>query len=168
MNLLSINYIRCHQEKNHSLSGKNTNKLFKLVWEPLETLLSGVKTIYYSPTGLLNKLSFDAIPVNDSTYLSDRYNMHAVLSTRVILKKDDEKLQVNSNLKPVIYGGINYDSDTTTMKLVATRYVRSDSGSRGHFIPGDLNRGVDLPILTAHFSKLKKFRNFSLRTKSIR
>lgn len=145
---------------------KRENKLYKLIWEPIDTCLSGIKTIYYSPTGLLNKISFDAIPVTENNYLSDKYTLNAVLCTRVILDRESDKLQVNSNLKPVVYGGINYDSDTTTMKSVATRYVTNDFGQRGHFNPGDGNRGGSFSYLDGTLTEVQKIQELLLEEKA--
>jgi CHAT domain-containing protein len=42
------------------------------------------------------------------------------------------------------------------MKSVATRYVMSDSGSRGHFNPGDLNRGGGFTYLDGTLREVEK------------
>lgn len=136
--------------------GKEMNKLYRLVWQPIDSLLSEIKTIYYSPAGLLSRISFDAIPYDEKNYLSDKYNMHAVLSTRVVLIKGDEKLLINNSLKPVVYGGINYDADTSTMKSAATRYMTSENRQRGQFSPGDMTRGGGFNYLEGTLSEAEK------------
>jgi len=160
---------RLYQMPSSETSGsqiKTENRLYKLIWEPIDTMLSGIKTIYYSPTGLLNKISFDAIPLYENNYLSDKYTLNAVLCTRAILDKENNKLQVNGNLKPVVFGGINYDSDTATMKSVSTRYVSNDTGQRGHFNPGDDNRGGSFSYLDGTLTEVEKIQKLLLADKA--
>jgi len=95
---------------------------YSLVWSPLDSLLNGIRTIYYSPTGELYNVPFHALysspirPNNDSLsmigkidYLMDRYSLHQLTSTRLIalgLKNKAKKPIANSL---AILGGINYD-----------------------------------------------------------
>jgi len=47
---------------------KAKTKLYELIWEPMEQHLKGVKNIYYSPSGLLHKISFSAIGIKKTPY----------------------------------------------------------------------------------------------------
>jgi CHAT domain-containing protein len=121
-------------------------ELYKLVWEKLEKELQGVKNVYYSPSGLLHKVSFAAIPVNEAditgdnittsgkyarlTTLSDKYNMHLVTSTREIKRLKTEHPETWSPKDSVaIYGGLQYYLHEDTMRPVAEAY--RSSGTRG-------------------------------------
>ena len=99
-------------------------ELYNLIWQPLETELNDVKTVYYSPSGLLHKVSFDAIPVDGSSRLFDRYEMKLVSSTREIKRLKEEKAEIRSN-STVLYGGIIYDTDSVSLKNEAARYPQS-------------------------------------------
>ena len=63
---------------NRSLS----DSLYHLIWKPLEEILSGVHTIYYSPVGLLHRIAFQALKTESTLLLVDKYQMNQVLSTR--------------------------------------------------------------------------------------
>lgn len=122
---------------NSPIESKN---LYELIWEPIENSLKGIETIYYSPSGILNQIAFDAIPLKDGKYLSDKYKLVELLSTRDILNKPDEMLTASVNNKAVFYGGINYDTDALKLQAsgraypqqqISGRTLLSDESSRG-------------------------------------
>jgi Uncharacterized protein conserved in bacteria len=127
----------------------NGDKLYELIWEPIEKHLEGVKTIYYSPSGLLNKVSFAAIPV-DSIVLGDKYSLHLVSSTREVVLQKRNKEKVAQKVKnAVAYGGIIYsasDEDllqsakpfSNNQNLFASRFIYSDTLTRSSWIPEPL------------------------------
>jgi CHAT domain-containing protein len=81
--------------------------LYALVWQPLEKILEGAKTVYYSPSGLLYKISFNAIPAKEGALLSSVYDLNLVSSTREIARR-----QGKASEKPgsaALYGGLEYD-----------------------------------------------------------
>jgi tetratricopeptide (TPR) repeat protein/CHAT domain-containing protein len=80
-------------------------KLYNLVWQKIDSTLSGTKKVYFAPSGILHRISFAAIPVNDSTYLSDRYEL-TQLSNSALLK--EEKLVQTKVDSLVLFGGITY------------------------------------------------------------
>jgi CHAT domain-containing protein len=101
-----------------------SRKLDKFLWQPLEKYLDGVKTIYYSPAGLLNNISFAALSVNDTTYVSDKYKLNTLLSTRNLI---DYKRYSNTGIKNLnLYGGIEYDLNPDELVNI-TRAYRKDS-----------------------------------------
>jgi hypothetical protein len=57
----------------------------KYLWEPLEKELSGIKTIYFSPSGLLHRINLDAIPISETETLADRYQLIELNSTRQLV-----------------------------------------------------------------------------------
>jgi CHAT domain-containing protein len=94
----------------------NGAKLYQLVWEPLEKYLQDVETVYYSPSGALNKVSFSAIPV-ETVLLSDKYKMNLVSSTRERARLNKERAGIIPKGSAVVYGGLFYDADKD--KLIA-------------------------------------------------
>jgi tetratricopeptide (TPR) repeat protein len=100
------------------------NQLYRLTWQPFDSLLKGIETIYLAPSGLLNKVAFNAIPVSDSIYLSDKYNISLLGSTRVLTQANKSELTSGVNLKAVFYGGIEYDVDKTEMIASARNYQK--------------------------------------------
>jgi len=147
------------------------NTLYKLIWKPIEILFSGVEKIYYSPAGLLNRISFDAIPLDDKSYLSDKYMMVAVSTTRSIVKKLEEGANTSFVKEPVVYGGINYDSDTVTMKSMATRYGTINRSQNVQFLPGEQSRGGGFDYLEGTQQEVLKIKDilddFNIKTYAI-
>lgn len=91
--------------------------LYDLIWKPLITELKSIKTIYYSPSGLLHRISFDAIPTDNNQILSDQFQLVRLGSTRSIAFPEN-KAPGRGN-EAMLYGGINYEleSDADLEKL---------------------------------------------------
>jgi len=84
--------------------------LYEILWKPLEKELTGIKTIYFSPSGLLHRINLDAIPVSETETLADKYQLIELNSTRQLVIPTEIK---NSNNDAVLYGGIQYEQVTT-------------------------------------------------------
>ncbi|MBC7849947.1 MAG: CHAT domain-containing protein [Chitinophagaceae bacterium] len=91
---------------------KYGQRIYDLVWKPLEKQLKGVKTIYLTPAGTLHQLSFAAIPVGNNLLLSDRFKLIHLSSSTELLKKDVSKTSLSQKSKLSIFGGIHYSDDT--------------------------------------------------------
>lgn len=61
------------------------------------------------PAGLLNRIAFNALPVNSNTYLIDKYHLRQFSSVREIA---EIKVRKNAHgfTDAVFYGGIDFDS----------------------------------------------------------
>jgi CHAT domain-containing protein len=164
-------------------------ELYRLVWEKLEKELRGVKNVYYSPAGLLHKVSFAAIPVNEIditgditssekyarlTTLADKYNMHLVTSTREIKKLKTENPETwSSKDSATIYGGLQYYLNQDTMRLVADAYrSRGNSESRWKYLEGteketkEVNalmteKSINTTLLTDIYGNEESFKHLS-------
>lgn len=86
----------------------NGQKLYKLIWQPLEKELQDVKTVYYSPSGSLHQISFAALPTDSAHYLCDQYNLVQLSSTRQLATStwQANPSQITST---ALFGGIKYD-----------------------------------------------------------
>lgn len=84
--------------------------LTNLVWQPLQNKLQGIKTIYFSPAGVLHKIGIEYAPGMES------YEIFRLSSTREII---DMKATINTTEKwsASLYGGINYESLSPTMSV---------------------------------------------------
>ncbi|MDP1614905.1 MAG: CHAT domain-containing protein, partial [Methylococcales bacterium] len=117
----------------------NGRKLYNLIWKPLEKELRDVKTVYYSPSGLLHQIAFAALPLDSTTYLCDTFNLVQLSSTRQLATSvwQTKPEQITST---ALFGGIKYDLDvqeTTELKrllpkndLALSRGFTSDSTLR--------------------------------------
>ncbi len=125
-------------EANSNFYGK---ELYGMVWEKIEPHLKGVNTIYYSPSGKLNKISFAAIPMNEKQLLSDKYNLVSLSSTRELMS-EEPPFRFSDNNTIALFGGIQYDMDTIAMKESSAKYQSDESqlhASRS--LPDDAERG---------------------------
>ena len=95
--------------------------LYEILWQPLDKELSGIKTIYFSPSGLLHRINLDAIPISETETLADRYNLIEVNSTRQLVVPSKVKI---TNNDAVLFGGIQFEQDSTLQNsepLLASR-----------------------------------------------
>jgi CHAT domain-containing protein len=104
----AVNYLYPPPNKETRVS----TELYKLVWQPLQISLIGAHTIYYSPAGLLNKLSFAAIHAGNGKLLLDDYDLRQLLCTRSLALKDEKPVVFSS---ASIWGNIDYDTDSEAM-----------------------------------------------------
>jgi tetratricopeptide (TPR) repeat protein len=86
-------------------------QLYKLLWQPLDSILRGINTIYYSPSGLLNKIAISAIPVNER--LLDKYKFFVLGSTGELTQTRDEMINYND---VAIFGGVQFEVDSLKIK----------------------------------------------------
>ncbi len=109
---------------------------YELIWKPIEKKLKGISTIYYAPSGLLYKIPFHALAVNNTTFLVDRYRLIQLNNiTSLIIDEPSRKLQSNDHLQ--LYGGVSYDADSSSMKQA----VRNYHTATGISLPAELLRG---------------------------
>lgn len=95
--------------------------LYEILWEPLEKELSGIKTIYFSPSGLLHRINLDAIPISETETLADRYQLIELNSTRQLVIPTQLR---NVNNDAALFGGIQFEQDSTLQNsepLLASR-----------------------------------------------
>ena len=94
---------------------KAKSALYQKIWSPLEQHLDDIQKIYYSPSGLLHKVSFAVISKDNNVFLCDNYQLHQqsstgklALSTPMIYDAKDEFLLI---------GGVQYNSDKTVKEV---------------------------------------------------
>lgn len=105
----------------------SSEEIYHFIWEPIEKELKDIKTIYFSPIGMLNSISFNAIKHN-SVCLSEKYNLHLLSSTSEVIKyKQGNESKINDAL---LYGGIEYDMSSSDMIAEARGYNRSEIFTR--------------------------------------
>lgn len=80
------------------------SKLYDIIWRPLEQYLGNTATVYFSPTGELNRIAFAAIPVSADSCLIDRYDLRQ-LSTTAKLVSRAGKHDIKT---ATVFGGIYY------------------------------------------------------------
>ena len=92
--------------------------LYELIWKPMSEQLKGVKTVYYSPSGLLHRINFDAISIDKEKSLSDNFKLVQLGSTRSLVVP--AITTTNTGNEAILYGGIEYEMDTDTLQFDST------------------------------------------------
>jgi len=92
-------------------------KLYNLIWSPLEKNLKGIKTVYYSPSGLLHKISIGALNKNKNVYLCDNYRLELKSSTAKLVTPETYHFTDQSSI--AMFGDIRYDTPLTLKDTAA-------------------------------------------------
>lgn len=100
--------------------------LYDLIWQPIEKHLEGINEIYLSTTGMIDRVPFHAV-MHKGEYLSQKYKINNVLSTKEIIKLKRDKARPDK-YEAVFFGGIDYgivqkNTDDTTDKLTRAQGV---------------------------------------------
>ena len=106
-------------------SAKMGEKAYELIWKPMEEILEGVETVYYSPSGLLHTIAFEALPYAKDQLLIDRFNLIR-MGTTGTLRTGIKTLKSGDIKSASIFGGMEYDLSEAEMNLVANRYRKSN------------------------------------------
>ncbi|MEO7048405.1 MAG: CHAT domain-containing tetratricopeptide repeat protein [Ferruginibacter sp.] len=115
---------------------RNDSTLYELIWKPLEKSLKGVSRIYFAPAGLLHKIAFAALPVSKDSVLSDKYQLVQLNTTASVV--DQSSYHITTSDKIVLYGGIDYNADSTVLKNIVLKNSVVSDYKRS--LPDDLTR----------------------------
>lgn len=121
-----------------------SSKVYHILWEPFEKEVKEGATVYYVPSQLLFQVALESLPLQDGTLLGDHYRFIRLSSARE-LASIDEKLNLeiaDGRTNAVLYGGLQYDVETSIMAAEAKRYDLSQMfASRGGGMRGDNSLG---------------------------
>ncbi|MEP7196059.1 MAG: CHAT domain-containing tetratricopeptide repeat protein [Saprospiraceae bacterium] len=119
--------------------------LAELIYLPLQNELENINTIYYSNSGLLHRINLNAIPISESETIADKYQLIELNSSRQLAIPN---ISINKNNDAILFGGINYDSDSSlnnAQSMIASRahqeltFQQKEPNSRGaswEYLPG--------------------------------
>ena len=94
-------YPRAYTEKTE----KGNYKLYELIWEPLGRYLKGVRSIYFAPYSLINRINIEWLRKNDSSkYIAERFIIKRVSSTNEISLIEDDNYNHIS-----LFGALDYN-----------------------------------------------------------
>ncbi len=86
-----------------------TPLVHNLIWMPLKEQMKDIKTVFFSPTGLIHKIAIEYVPGEDSVNMNKKFTMCRLSSTKEII---NSKLNTQSDGINVVYGGIRFDIDS--------------------------------------------------------
>lgn len=111
--------------------------VLQLLWEPLKTNIPVGTTIYYVPSQLLFQISLESLPLADGTLLGNHYNFVRLSSARELVKMKSKSNSNKANTA-VLYGGLQYDLETTAMAEESKKYNLTNLlALRGEIARGD-------------------------------
>ena len=106
---------------------KELNEIYDLLWKPISSRLTEIKTIYYTPAGWMNNIPLQALYQEKDgvrEYLMDKYSLNQLTSTRYLalgLKKKEQET-IGTNI--ALFGGVNYndfpDSKPDSINSIST------------------------------------------------
>lgn len=73
-----------------ALYGRDVLHLYQRLWQPMESLLQGVRCVYFSPIGFIHSLAFAAFRCPDGQYLVDHYELHQLTTTAQLVNMGQE------------------------------------------------------------------------------
>jgi CHAT domain-containing protein/tetratricopeptide (TPR) repeat protein len=84
------------------------NRLYKLIWKPLQPYFKGVKTIYIIADGSLYKIAFHVLPTDLGGYVCDQFDIRYLYHASALC---DSGFRIHKKPAGVqVWGGIRYDS----------------------------------------------------------
>ncbi len=83
----------------------NDPRLGKMLWGQILSQLTGVKTIYFSPTSLFYQLGIEYLFVNENQRIGDLYHTYRLSSTKFLVNHSHSRKVKQA----VVYGGLDYE-----------------------------------------------------------
>ena len=152
-----FNYVK----RLYSPSSAQSDSLYNLTFKPIQSYLKTTKTLYISPTGLLNRIAFDAIPISKDTtknLLSDKFNVYYLSSTASNINKTGLYKKDIKNI--ALFGGIEYSLTSDEMEKLASNSKREASESKTYSIPQGINtRNVSWSYLPGSLKETEEIKN---------
>jgi len=110
------------------------DSLYKLIWQPLEPYLQGVKKIAYAPAGKLYSIAFCALPVDKRTLLLDKYDLQQYTSIREIALRTS----ATQAIKPgsiTLFGDPRFTMDSSALVHQRNRQSETGVASTNRYVP---------------------------------
>lgn len=118
-------------------SEDHSEDVLKLLWDPLKENVSEGATIYYVPSQLLFQVSLESLPLPDGSLLGSHYHFVRLSSARELVKMKSNAIGCKDDTA-VLYGGLQYDVETTAMAEESKKYDLSNLlAIRGEIARGD-------------------------------
>ena len=133
---------------------QSAKQAYRKLWQPLESYLSNVTKVYYSPDGVIHNINLDYIQDQEGTDLCERYELIRVSSTRQILNTNQDNMY---NKNDVLFGDIVY----TPGQSIGLNRRRASTRSGFEFLEGTLKEvtEIDSILNDAKYISLKHLRD---------
>jgi CHAT domain-containing protein/Flp pilus assembly protein TadD len=148
--------IKIPGKSSEALLGK---ELYQLIWQPLEPFLKGISKIAYSPSGKIYSIALQALPVDSTHVLMDKYKLHQYISTRQLALRNTEK-QTTRPGNIILFGDASFTMDS--VQLVKQKFSSAGNELATGSVYAPQNRGAgnsnwnDLPGTAEEVKKIKQ------------
>ena len=105
---------------NNLYASNKSITLHNMLWNKILPYMSGVRKVYYSPTGYLNNINFEVLRDETGVMLNEKYTMCRVSSTANI--SDVKASEGVSYQSSALYGNIKYDESMDAMAEASSAY----------------------------------------------
>jgi CHAT domain-containing protein/Flp pilus assembly protein TadD len=105
----AFSFYRGLERKDGKNAGVIGERLYNILWAPLEPYLKGVRRVSYSPAGLLYNISLNALPVDSNTVLLDKYLLQQFTSSRLIAARGSDRGSSEEGPGIALFGDALFD-----------------------------------------------------------
>lgn len=95
---------------------------YSVIWGNIELFLKGVKTIYFSPYRALCQMNIEVMSNEKGIPLNEKYEIHRLSSTSLLCEYETEGNEDYDSA--LLFGGLNYNTDTSYLKEQNELYSR--------------------------------------------
>ncbi len=114
LNRLGIFTMADYNIDNFEMDANRLSAIYKLLWEPILPYLTGIKTIYFCPSGILYNFNLNATLTQTGNTLAEEYELVRLGSSRQLLDNIPVQEDIND---AYLIGGIQFDIDTLSISL---------------------------------------------------
>ena len=165
-NSLNVNHL---YDRPNPLDRSSDINIYRLLWQPIDSLIKGVDKVYLSPSGILHRIAFSAIPIPEGGKLIDRYEISILSNIRILAEQHTGDTTISSF---TFFGNIDYDK-LPSVQVISSNYVsksakiattfdslRNLRGGKWVYLPGSLKeivniqniaKGLKIPVI--YYSK---------------
>ena len=140
---------------------KENNTAYSCIWERLEPYFKKGDNIYFAPHGMIHQLNIEVLYGKDGTPMNKKCNLYRLSSTGNIVEKREDIRYTSATL----YGGLNYDTDTTSMVAINRDYVSTPSYQRGRLLGESVQTRAGWKFLPGTAKEVRNVRDILGRNK---
>lgn len=93
-------------------SGEAAEEMERIIGRPLSDIIGKAKRVYYVPSGMIHKISPEAISYNGKQTMGERYEFRRLSSARELVDRKPHTIGGEAQL----YGGLTYGEDIKELK----------------------------------------------------
>lgn len=112
----------------------DNERFYSMIWGQIEPYLTGVKRICFSPYGVISQLNIEVLQNGKGKPMNKVYDIYRVSSTADLYKGE-----MTSSASATLFGGLNYELDTDSMRSISRGYCE---GQWFTSAPVEFNNGL--------------------------